>query len=295
MVSAAHAHTEAVTAASTAGEGPLLMILAAGAVAYAIGFVRLRRGSISGRSVHARRAGLFAAGWLSIAASLLSPLHGLGLRSFTAHMIEHEILMLLAAPLFAISHPVGVLLWALPPAARKRAGGISRNGCYAAAWAALSAPVAATVLQAVLLWLWHVPALFDRALVSEGWHVAQHASILLSATLFWWSIERASSRAGRHGVAGLLLFVTAMQSGLLGALMAFSGSPWYAQYAALGLEGILADPLQDQQMAGFIMWIPGGAVHAAAAIYFLKRWFDEGEGTAGRQPGGVRALRSSMK
>jgi putative membrane protein len=275
MISAAHAHTAGEAAASLTGEWLLPSLLAAAGIWYAIGYARLRRASAAGRAAHRRRAMLFGAGWIAIALSLLSPLHERGLQSFTAHMIEHELLMLVAAPLFALSQPLGVLLWAFSPGTRAALGSVAHRRWYAEAWSRLSGPLAATVLQAAMLWLWHVPALFERALAREGWHVAQHLCLLLSATLFWWAIDRASRRGGRHGVAGMLLFITALQSGLLGALMAFAASPWYAQYVALGSAGALADPLADQQIAGLIMWIPGGTVHAAAALLYMSRWFRE--------------------
>jgi putative membrane protein len=275
MITAAYAHMPGGVEAAATGEWLLLSLLVAAGAWYGLGYARLWRVSAAGRALHRRRAMLFGSGWLVIALSLLSPLHDLGLRSFTAHMIEHELLMLVAAPLIALSQPVGVLLWALRPGACTAVARVAHRRWYAKTWSRLSAPLTATVLQAAMLWLWHVPALFERALAGEGWHVAQHLCLLLSATLFWWAIDRASHRGGRHGVAGMLLFVTALQSGLLGALMAFAGSPWYAQYIALGSEGTLADPLADQQIAGFIMWIPGGAVHAAAALFYMSRWFRE--------------------
>lgn len=99
-----------------------------------------------------------------------------------------------------------------------------------------------------MLWIWRAPTFFDRALVSEWQHAAQHLSLMFSALLFWWSINLASSQGQRHGVAALLL--TSLHSGLLGALMAFADSPWYAQYAALGLSGTAGlTPLEDQQIA----------------------------------------------
>jgi cytochrome c oxidase assembly factor CtaG len=113
-----------------------------------------------------------------------------------------------------------------------------------------------------------VPWLFDLALGSDAWHVAQHLSFVLSALLFWWAMLH-----GRAGplVAAACLFVTAMIGGGLGALMTLSNSPWYEGYAALGLTPAGLTPEQDQQLAGLIMWVPGGAWHLAAALWFLLR------------------------
>src|SRR5205085_3217187 len=110
------------------------------------------------------------------------------LRSFTAHMAEHELMMLAAAPLLVLSRPLAVMLWAFPAGGRQALGGLSRNGAVAGPWRVLHEPAVATLLQAAALWLWHAPALFDRALRSEGWHIAQHLWFMLSALVFWSSM-----------------------------------------------------------------------------------------------------------
>lgn len=229
--------------------GPLALALAL----YLIGFVRLR----ARRSLW-RNAGIFVAGWLVLTLALISPLHEAGERSFTLHMIEHELIMLVAALLLPLSRPLGVMLWALPRPARHA---LANPGL----WGALANPLAATALQALALWAWHAPPLFDRALAHTGWHVAQHLSFLLTALLFWWSMLRTANRA----LAALCLFVTSIVGGALGALMAFSASPWYAAYAAMDMMPFGLTPADDQVLAGLIMWIPGGLVHAGTALVLL--------------------------
>jgi putative membrane protein len=143
-------------------------------------------------------------------------------------------------------------------------------------WRALTAPVTATLLQAVSLWLWHAPRLFDLALASPGWHIVQHLSFLLTALLFWWAMLHGRER--RVGIAVGCLFFTATISGALGALMAFSSSPWYAGYASSGLDAFGLTPAEDQQLAGLLMWIPGGLVHVVAglALFAQRLRGDEG-------------------
>jgi putative membrane protein len=221
------------------------------------------------------RRRLFAAGWLVLAGAIASPLHAAGERSFTMHMIEHELIMLPAALLLVLARPGPVLLWAFPAPARGGLGAVARSG--KGLWAIASTPVAATILQGAAMWLWHMPALFDRALGSEAWHIAQHLSFLASALLFWWAM--AHGRAGRqgYGLVALCLFVTTLIGGALGALMAFSSSPWYSGYAALGMTPAGLSPAEDQQLAGLIMWMPGGVFHAAAALFFLYQWLKASE------------------
>jgi cytochrome c oxidase assembly factor CtaG len=247
---------------------PLLLTV----LLYAIGALRLRQRSGLGRPALKRDVLLFAAGWLTLAGALVSPLHQAGERSFTLHMIEHEILMLVSALLLVAARPGAAFLWAFPAGLRQALGGASRWGI----WRALTDPFLATGLQAAAIIVWHVPRLFDLAVRSEGWHVVQHLSFISSALIFWWAMIH--PRAGRAGylVSALCLFVTSMVGGGLGALMALSGSPWYASYAALGMTPAGLTPQEDQQLAGLLMWIPGGLYHLAAALWFLFRALQEG-------------------
>jgi cytochrome c oxidase assembly factor CtaG len=240
------------------------MLLAA--AIYAAGFVRLRRRSGPGRAELDRRGWIFAAGWAVLAGATLSPLHALGARSFTAHMAEHELIMLGAAPLMVWARPLGAMIWAFPAGARQALGALPRNRAVGGLWRVVSDPLLATVLQAAALWLWHLPSLFDLALRSEGWHAAQHLCFFVSA-LFFWSAMLAPRRS--PWTAAALLFATSMITGALGAFMALSESPWYAPYAAMGLAAFGLTPAQDQQLAGVLMWVPGGLFHALVAIGML--------------------------
>jgi cytochrome c oxidase assembly factor CtaG len=231
---------------------------------FAAGWRRLHGRTGRGAERLRRRGLLFVLGWTVLAGALVSPLHEAGERSFTAHMLEHELLMLAAAPLLVLAEPLAVLLWAFPAAGRRRVGRLVQGAQIPALSRRLTAPVFATLAQAAALWLWHAPTLFDRALQSDGWHVAQHLSFLLTALLFWSAML--TRRPRNPGLAALCLFATSVVSGALGAMMAFAQSPWYAPYSALGMAPLGLTPLEDQQLAGLLMWAPGGAVHVAAAL-----------------------------
>ena len=241
--------------------------LALSALVFAAGWLRLKRRSRRGAGPLERRAALFAAGWVTLAAALISPLHQAGERAFSAHMVEHELLMLLAAPLLVLSRPLSAMIWAFPASARQGLGAAARWPPLCGLWRLLSEPVTATLAQAAALWLWHAPFLFDLALASGGWHIAQHLCFLVTA-LFFWSAMLRPGRA-HTGLAVLCLFATSVVSGALGALMAFSESPWYAAYGAMGMTPFGLTPAEDQQVAGLLMWIPGGLVHAGAALALL--------------------------
>lgn len=280
-VAASPAGAHAVGAASSPAPGwtwdgwitvPLGLALAL----FATGWMRIRRRSTGGARALARRGWIFLAGWAVLAGALVSPLHRLGEQSFAAHMFEHELLMLVAAPLLVTAQPLAVLLWAFSPRARRALGDMANASWVTGTWRALTGPVTATVIQAAALWLWHAPALFDLGLADEGWHAVQHLSFLVSALLFWTAMFR---RATPRGTAALCLFATSLVTGALGALMAFSASPWYARYVALGLAPFGLSPAEDQQLAGLLMWIPGGMVHAGVALAIVHAMLRE-EGPA---------------
>ncbi|MBI0475760.1 cytochrome c oxidase assembly protein [Sphingomonas sp. MA1305] len=246
--------------------GPLLLA----AWLFARGWRRLYARSGQGSGPLRRRGLLYAAGLAVLAAALVSPLHEAGERSFAAHMFEHELLMLVGAPLLVLAEPLAVMLWAFPPAGRRALA--AAVPMVAAPWRWLTGALTATALQAAALWLWHAPALFDRALASESWHVAQHLSFLVTALLFWTAMWHRRTPAA---IAALCLVATAIVSGALGALMAFATSPWYAGYASLGMAPFGLSPAEDQQLAGLLMWVPGGLVHAGAALLLMRRLLAE--------------------
>src|SRR5947209_12355839 len=253
---------------------PLLTVpLALALLIYLVGWSRLSRRSASAVSPLA-----FLSGWTVLALSLTSPLHDAGERSFTMHMVEHELIMLVATLLLAASGAGGVLAWGLPRPVRLGLGGGWKSPLQRL-WRRLTDPVIATAIQAIALWAWHAPALFDRALDSSGWHIAQHASFFVSSLLFWWAMLHPRGRAAGYGVSAACLFATSLIGGALGALMSLSASPWYADYAAMGMSGIGLDPVTDQQLAGLVMWIPGGLVHGVAALILFYRWLKASEGT----------------
>ena len=250
---------------------PLLTVpLAAALIIYLAGWWRLSR-----RAATPVRPLPFLSGWTILALSLTSPLHQAGEKSFTMHMIEHELIMLVATLLLASSTAGAVLAWGLPRPLRLALGG-SWKSPLQRLWRALTEPITATIVQAAVMWAWHAPILFDRALDSFGWHVAQHACFFLSSLTFWWAMLH--PRARNYGLSAACLFATSLVGGALGALMSLSSSPWYADYAAMGLTGIGLDPVDDQRLAGLIMWIPGGAVHGIAALVLFYKWLKAAEG-----------------
>jgi cytochrome c oxidase assembly factor CtaG/cytochrome c2 len=242
------------------------------AVLYAIGMRKLTRDAAAhGQATRRWRAAGFTVGWLTLAIALLSPVHAAAEALFSVHMVQHEMLIVVAAPLLVLSRPLVPILWALPAPWRRRLGRTLQKRPVRRAWAVLSSMPVAWALHAVAIWIWHLPVLYDRTLTSSIAHAAQHASFLATALLFWWSIAR--GRAAR--TAGVLaLFTTAVHTGALGALIALSPTPWYPRYGETsGAWGLTA--LEDQQLAGLIMWMPATIAYVAGALWLAAGWLRE--------------------
>jgi putative membrane protein len=260
--------------------------LYASALLYLVGTLRLWRRAGPGHGVRPWQAGCFWLGWTALALALVSPLHWLGEHLFTAHMIEHEILMVVAAPLLVLARPGGAMMWALPAGWRGPLGGLGRARWFAATWRFLTDPLVATVLHGVALWVWHLPVLYNAVLTNAFAHWLQHLSFLVTALLFWWSLLQGRARERGYGAAVFYLFATALHTGLLGVLLTVSKALWYPAQSLFAASFGLT-PLEDQQIAGLVMWVPAGLVYAGAALALAGVWI--GRSAARLSPGGARA------
>jgi cytochrome c oxidase assembly factor CtaG len=233
------------------------------------------RGAKKSRGVSRNQKISFWAGWILLCVALLSPLHPLGEALFSAHMAQHELLMVAAAPLLVLARPLVPLLWGLPLEWRRVLGQWSKGKAFLNSWRFLTHPMTAWCVHAAALWLWHIPRFFQATLANDWIHSAQHLSFLGSALLFWWSLFYAHGRA-RYGASVLYLFTTAVHTSILGALLTFAATVWYPAYvfrtAAWGLT-----PLEDQQAGGLIMWIPAGLVYVVAGLTLFAGWLRESD------------------
>ena len=249
----------------------LLALLAVSATGYAVGLRRLWRQAGRGRGVSSWQAWAFATGWLSLVAALVSPLDPLGSRLFSAHMVQHELLMVVAAPLLVVGRPLATWAWALSPAQRRTVGRLLQARGWTSLWTTLTDPLVAWALHALALWAWHIPAFFDAALQNEALHILQHVSFLGTALFFWWSVLGHDPR-GRYGPghSAAYLFTTMMHTGALGALLSLSPTAWYAPYIPLTVA-LGFDPVDDQQLGGLVMWVPAGLAYVVAALWVVGR------------------------
>jgi putative membrane protein len=254
---------------SRAGNAFIVVAIVASALAYLAGSRALSAHRGARARSGARDALWFTLGLAVLAAALLGPLDEWSTRSFAVHMVQHEILMLIVAPLLVLGRPLARWTWMLPRAWRVRVGAALRAPAWRTAWGAITGVAGACALQTAALWAWHLPAWFRAALEHPGIHILQHATFLATALCFWWSVLRpaAARSAAARGIA--TLFVTTLTTGALGALLTFGSSAWYAVPGQDGPFGWTT--LEDQQLGGLIMWIPGGTVYVVIALVLGAR------------------------
>ncbi len=261
-----------------------IVLLAGG---YALGVTRLWRRAGHGRGVHVWQAAAFGSGILALAVAQLSPIDRLGGVLFTAHMLQHVILMLVAAPLLVLGAPVLPILWALPMRARRRVGQWGRLRVVKGTVTLLTLPVVAWVLHATAMWGWHVPAAYQATLTNDAVHALQHLSFTASALLFWWVVAQAGRRhAIGYGAAALMVFTITIQSGVLGALLTVSPTLLYPVYSRTAVLWGLT-PLEDQQLGGLIMWVPASVIYLGATLVLVAAWLRRAEHRAWRSAGAM--------
>lgn len=257
---------------------PLIVVcLAAASLGYALGVHRLGA-SRARRMLGVSRRAAFAGGIATVAVALFSPLDDLVDRSFAAHMVQHLLLMMIAPPLFVWGRPAIAWLCAFPMNARQSIGhawigtpGLLRASRF------LMRPLVAYVLASAALWFWHLPRPYDWALRNEGIHILEHACLFATSLAFWSLVlEPYGSRRMGYGTTLLFVVTFGVQTGFLGALLTFAARPLYAAYAhTAGLAGIT--PLEDQQLAGLIMWIPASIVQLWTVSVLIIAWLESAE------------------
>jgi putative membrane protein len=235
--------------------------LLAVAVLYGLGARRAWQRAGRGRLVSRRQTVWFALGWTALAVALLPPLDTAAASSLTAHMVQHVILLVVAAPLLVHGAPLPALLWAFPDRTRNQGLAFwrrllrTRSGSGWALWAG-----AAIAVQTAVMWAWHAPVLYRAALANPQIHALEHLSFLVTACVFWWAVGAGSGQ--RHGGAVPAVFAAAFPGTVLGAAITLATRPWYAEYPSLA----------DQQMAGVVMWGFGGLLYVLAAAALFGAW-----------------------
>ncbi|HEV2295934.1 MAG TPA: cytochrome c oxidase assembly protein [Tepidisphaeraceae bacterium] len=263
-------------------DGLTIGSLAVLSILYGIGLARLWRSAGAARGVSRRQPMLFAAAILALVIALISPLDPASDELQSAHMVQHMLIMMVAAPLFILGAPALVMLWALPRDWRREVGRwLGRLGAWRPPWYLLWQPLLMCVLFALALWVWHLPVLYEAALRSRPVHELQHISFFVVSCLFWRVLVDPLSRLRMNVGAGVLyLFLTSLHATFLGVFMALSPRVWYPDYLPRTAVWNLT-PLEDQQLAGLIMWMPACMVYALVAAVMFALWVHQGDRDAG--------------
>jgi putative membrane protein len=218
----------------------------------------------------------FSCGWTALVVSVLPPLDSLAIELFSVHMAQHELMMLVGAPLVIAGRPLSTCLWGMPDRWRGRTASALQTRPASRGWRLLTTPLVAWALHGIAIWVWHLPFLYDAAVESEGIHALQHAMFVGTSALFWWGLLYGRYGRAGYGAAVFYVFTTVVHTGILGAAVTFAGVPLYPVYAApAAARGI--DPLADQQLAGLVMWIPAGIVMMLLGVALFAAWLGEAE------------------
>jgi cytochrome c oxidase assembly factor CtaG len=206
------------------------------------------------------------------------------------HMIQHMLLMMVGAPLVVLGGSAAATLWSLPAAWRRRgAVWLGRMQGWRVPRYLLWQPLLTFALFGLALWVWHVPALYEAALYDDLVHDLQHLMFFVVACLFWRVLVDPLSRLRLSpGLGVLYLFATSMHATFLGVFMALSPSPWYGFYETTTAAWSLS-ALEDQQVAGLIMWMPMCMIYALAAAVIFGLWLREDTPPVTRAPQRVEA------
>ena len=242
--------------------------VAVAAVVYGCGWVRIRR-RLPER-FGARRPAAFAAGLGAIVLALCSPLDVAGAHLLRAHMVQHMLLMLVAPPLLWAGAPLAPLLLGLPLPLRRTVAAILAAAPVRRLLTFLTHPTTSWLAFAAAFWIWHLPGAYELALASDPWHHVEHLCFFTAAMLFWRPVILAwpaRSPWPRWAMIPYLLLAE-LQNTILAAILSFSDRVIYPTYAALPPAGALS-PLEDQSLAGMIMWVPGSVAFLVPVLWLV--------------------------
>jgi putative membrane protein len=242
--------------------------IAAAAIAYVWAVRAVNRAHPHNRNPRIR-TWCFLGGLAAIGAALASPIEAYEGQLFSVHMIQHMLLMFVAAPLLLAGGPITLTLRAARPDLRRQL----LWALHSPVLKAISFPVVTWVLFAAVNWGWHFSTLYDEALENPLLHYAQHASFLAVALLFWWPVIGVDPGPWRmpYPVRLFYLFLALPQNSFLGVALLSAGTVLYPHYVT-NLRAWGPTPLEDQQLGGILMWVAGDLVFLVAMAVVIWAW-----------------------
>lgn len=272
----------AVILLSWAWRPEIMLTLGLAAVVHLVGRWRLKqRVGASSRIVSPWRTTSYLAGLAVVWVALMSPIDVLSGQYFFMHMVQHLLLVMVAAPLLLLANPMPIMLWGLPSGLRLEIGRWLRPGApFRRILRAVTTPGLAWLYLMASVIGWHMPSAYNAALESDLVHDLEHLSFFVPAVLFWWHVIGAApyihprlSRGARIGYVVAAVPPTA----LTGIVISFSGEPIYTYYESVPRLGTMT-VLEDQMLAGTLMWIPGSMMYIVAALILVAQIAGEEEG-----------------
>jgi putative membrane protein len=261
----------------------ILVLLAFGTI-YVRGWLRLRQ---IGGEAKTFQLIFYILALGAIGCALLSPVDGLASYLLIAHMVQHELLMMLAPPLILLANPVPVLMWGLGGSSRLQARHLlTRHSLIRRARDFLGRMPVAWCVYVVNLWAWHHPVLYEAALRDQWIHDIEHILFFFTALVFWWPVIRPVSRPApiQDGIRIFYLFLAATQDAVLSGLIALSRKVLYPHYEmALRLWGLT--PLEDQIGGGIVMFAVGSTTYLVAILLLVNTLLGEGRRSTKRTSG----------
>jgi putative membrane protein len=239
----------------------------------------LRRGRAQGQPVKSAQIVSFFAGLAVLLGSLTGPLHDLSdYYLFSAHMVQHLVLVFAMPPLLLYGTPG----WMLSP--------LLRHPWAIRLGRRLTRPSGAFVTFNLVLVAWHLPPLYNLAMDNHGVHIVQHLMIMVASVILWWPVLSPSPELPRahYPVQMLYLFVVGLPMVVVSIFITMAESVLYPYYAGAPRVWEALTPHTDQHLGGLIMWIPGGLVFLIAISVVFFRWQ-----AAGGHDGAVAPLGAS--
>ena len=269
-------HTEAAGWNSWFTDPAVAVVIGVAAALYLGGLARMLSRHAARWPVSRWRVLSFAGALGVIGLALLSPIDAFAEEFFSVHMVQHLMLVLLAAPLMAWSNAHLVYLWLLPLRARRRTGR-AIAGIPGVKYAAHSNATAWVVCAAFVgsLWFWHAPATYNWALANKWGHASEHFVLLATSTAFWRVVMTSGERRLSPGMMILMVSLVGIQGSFLAALITFAPRPLYAAYAANSID--------DQALGGVLMCIPASFLYLGSTIWALSRMLDGEKRRTARQ------------
>lgn len=256
-----------------AGDPLALVAVVAAGWCYARGTAAIWRRAGRGRVVTRWQARAWTLGMVALLAAVASPLEALAGSLFSAHMVQHVLLTVVAAPLLVLSRPTLPLLQGLPHRLRQRGARWHQQAqpllriTYAGVW-----PLAIAGVYSAVQVVWHVPGAYQAALGSDLIHAVEHLTLLGTGLLLWWVIRETGQRSEfGYGTGILVVFVVSLTHTALGAVLTFAPNVLYPHYAT-STEAWGVSALTDQNLAGLVMWVPGKAVHGLVVVVLVVAW-----------------------